>query len=404
MGNRSMFDGAALHNLRHAMVNRPGRGRVPIFISALMFLAAVPPEGAAAPYTFVSVADTTGPYKSVRPLAAIDDQGTVAFSASLDTGGNGIFIGPDPTSDAVAGVDGAYELGDEPSFGASGTVAFFALLRSGGSGFFTGPDPSTDTVVSTTGGAFTQFGSFLALNSLGGVAFTATAAGGSKGVFTGPDPVVDLVANTDGPFSDFSSTVAMNDGGLLAFYAQTDSGGMGIFSGPDASADAIATTDGPFAGFGAFPSLNNSGERLIFAHLDNGNTGLFRGYGSGLDVFVDDSGAYAGFGNRHALNDAGDVLFFATLDGGGLGLFSGPDPTNDRVIASNDPLFGSTVAQLAIGSQSLNSRGDVAFWYSLSSGTSGIGIALVPELPPSILLSLILAGLSLAKRCRVKLT
>ncbi len=42
------------------------------------------------------------------------------------------------------------------------------------------------------------------------------------------------------------------------------------------------------------------------------------------------------------------VVFLADLDDGGKGIFTGPDPISDKVIAIGDPLFGSTVTQLAI--------------------------------------------------------
>ena len=40
-------------------------------------------------------------------------------------------------------------LGSGPSINDAGAVAFFATLDAGGSGIFTGPDPTTDVVIRT---------------------------------------------------------------------------------------------------------------------------------------------------------------------------------------------------------------------------------------------------------------
>jgi hypothetical protein len=40
-----------------------------------------------------------------------------------------------------------------------------------------------------------------------------------------------------------------------------------------------------------------------------------------------------------------------------------------------DPLFGSTVTQVAVGRFSLSNRDQIAFFYALADGRSGIAIA-----------------------------
>lgn len=46
------------------------------------------------------IADNTGPFRTFGSgLPAINDAGTVAFLASLDEGGSGIFTGPNPVTD-----------------------------------------------------------------------------------------------------------------------------------------------------------------------------------------------------------------------------------------------------------------------------------------------------------------
>lgn len=72
------------------------------------------------------------------------------------------------------------------------------------------------------------------------------------------------------------------------------------------------------------------------------------------------------------------MTFGAELDGGGYGIFIGSDPVTDKVIATGDPLFGSTVTDLRFGG--LNNSGQIAFLAELTDGTEGIFVATpVPE-------------------------
>jgi hypothetical protein len=89
------------------------------------------------------------------------------------------------------------------------------------------------------------------------------------------------------------------------------------------------------------------------------NTGPFRTFGSGLP----------------AINDAGTVAFLASLDEGGSGIFTGPNPVTDKVIATGDSLFGSTVTSLGFNrfsSKGLNNAGQLTFFAQLADGSSGI--------------------------------
>ena len=63
----------------------------------------------------------------------------------------------------------------------------------------------------------------------------------------------------------------------------------------------------------------------------------------------------------------------------------------NEVIGSGDALFGSTITALQFSPTSLNDPGQVAFYYELANGTTGIAVANpVPE-PGSA--SLLLGGL-----------
>jgi hypothetical protein len=80
------------------------------------------------------------------------------------------------------------------------------------------------------------------------------------------------------------------------------------------------------------------------------------------------------------------VVFLAGLRSGGSGIFRGPDPVADVIIASGDPLFGSTVANVFFTEGGLNDNGQVAFVAQLEDGREVVVRAQpVPE-PSSLVL------------------
>jgi hypothetical protein len=80
------------------------------------------------------------------------------------------------------------------------------------------------------------------------------------------------------------------------------------------------------------------------------------------------------------------VAFLANLRGGGSGIFLGPEA--EEVIATGDPLLGSTVTGLSFFRDGLNDAGQVAFLATLADGRRVIvraDPAAVPE-PTSLTL------------------
>ena len=92
-----------------------------------------------------------------------------------------------------------------------------------------------------------------------------------------------------------------------------------------------------------------------------------------MQKIVDASGPFSAF-RSPAINDLGTVVFFGFLDAGPSGIFTGPDPVAHRVIATGDPLFGSTVTGLGFF-RGLNERNEVVFSFSLADGRNGIARA-----------------------------
>src|SRR5688572_29932780 len=69
------------------------------------------------------------------------------------------------------------------AIGNDGLVAFQAALRAGGSGIFTGQGGSVATIASTAAGRFSRFYSHPALDGQGGCCFYAELTAGGQGLF-----------------------------------------------------------------------------------------------------------------------------------------------------------------------------------------------------------------------------
>ena len=91
-----------------------------------------------------------------------------------------------------------------------------------------------------------------------------------------------------------------------------------------------------------------------------------------MTLIADTSGPFSDFLDAYfpGINKANQVAFVATLRAGGSGIFTGPDPLADKVIATGDPLLGSTVVRLGFF-RGLNDAGQIAFWATLANGSGG---------------------------------
>jgi len=98
-------------------------------------------SAAATSYTFTNIADTTGVFSNFsqfgEPIAA---DGTVAFFASLDGGGKGIFTGSGGTLTTIADstTEPLEDVSDNFAISAEGTVAFRLQPVNGSLTIFTG--------------------------------------------------------------------------------------------------------------------------------------------------------------------------------------------------------------------------------------------------------------------------
>ena len=158
--------------------------------------------------TIVADANTDGPngkFGDFQQEPSINDGNIVAYRAA-DALGVGIFTDERSTPTTVAHTSGLPFSGlDSPSLNNKGAVAFWATLDAGGNGIFTGPDPAEDKVIAVGDSLFGSEVTELVfgregLNSAGQVAFVATLADKTQGVYRAdPEPADDPVPPSDPP-------------------------------------------------------------------------------------------------------------------------------------------------------------------------------------------------------------
>jgi hypothetical protein len=115
------------------------------------------------------------------------------------------------------------------------------------------------------------------------------------------------------------------------------------------------------------PVLNDEGTAAFYRSFFDEASQQFvdeivTGSGDTLATVTDTRGESGSFGFRPpSLNNQGDVAFLATLDDGTTGIFVGPDPVEDRVIATGDTLDGAEVTGLTFCEEGLSNSGELAF-------------------------------------------
>ena len=151
-----------------------------------------------------------------------NNDGIVAFQASLQEGGSGAYVTDGATITVIAESGGGLlgEVCSHPDINHNGSSCFCASLRAGGSGVFVAYEGEIATIVDTSS-SFESFRGVL-LDGAGRIVFYATPRGGTLGVFSGHDPIADCLLSLGSPL--FGSTVAefvlnpvsINDAGQIA--------------------------------------------------------------------------------------------------------------------------------------------------------------------------------------------
>jgi len=199
---------------------------VPIFMAAVLCFA--PAVAEAGLYEFSTIADTTGQFFDFGMWPAINGSGQVIFTASLKTGGVGLYLSNGSTTTTIdyKTVGGLIDtLGGDQVINNSGEVAFIP-------GMLAFPETS---VLKWSGGAITT------------------------------------IADTSGPYSAFVDQPVVTNSGTVGFFGTTDSGQTGIWTGPDPIADKVVQTGDSING-SVLTDVAAFGWKLS----DNGNA-TFRG-------------------------------------------------------------------------------------------------------------------------------
>jgi hypothetical protein len=328
-------------------------------------------------YSFTLIADNDphSPY-SVVENGPINDQGALAFRAVLKSGGEGLFTRAMDgslgiiaiTSDLVRTFPAGFSINK------GGTVSFGADLRDGVRTIFTGSGQELTRLVDT--GPDSPFSDLLlpaaTINDAGAVAFRATLKSGGAGLFMvrpGEQPRSLYVSG--GPFTAFLSPADLQrNGETVAFRAILSTGAEGIFTGSGEATVTIVTTGEALSAV-SNGSINDAGTVAFRATLSAGGQAVLTGNGGPLTVIADTSGPFSSFFDNASINIAGTVAFAANLKDGGNGIFTGPDPAADKIVATGDPLFGSTVVSIdatPFPPRGLNNAGQLTFVAQLADG------------------------------------
>ena len=211
-------------------------------------------------YVGFDVGRGSGPF-SIYTLPAINDGGTVAFNASLDAGGSGIFTGDGLEISTIADTSGIFSYFSSPTINDGGTVAFNAGLDTGGSGIFTSNVQEISTIADTSG-LFDSFLSDVAFNESGKVAFEANLDNGINGIFTSANPLTDQVIALGDRLGNSTVTdlditrQGLNDSGQISFTATLADGTQAVYR-----ADPTAVPEPSSSAFFALAVLCMAGYR-----------------------------------------------------------------------------------------------------------------------------------------------
>jgi hypothetical protein len=338
-------------------------------------------QALSADFTFTNIADTNGQFSFVGLSPVINERGTVAFDADLDSGEYGIFRNDGGAITTIVDNKGVFStFGSRYALNDNGTVAFTAdldglNLQTGGRGLFTGSGGAINTIVDTNSPLFSNIYE-PAINNSGTVAFGASRDTGGLGIFTSNDGLITTISN------EGLRVPSINDNGTVAFFAVRNEGGTSVLIGSGGLTTTIADSSGSLS-INLSSAINNNDTVVFNADFDTGGNGIFINKGGTITNFVNTSGPFS-FVRGVSLNDNGEIAFGADLDAGGEGIFTGSDIVTDKVIATGDLLFGSTVTRLfAFSNNFLNNSGQIVFHAQLADGRRVITRAEPISKPPT---------------------
>lgn len=329
----------------------------------------------------ITTLDASG-YSSLSTVPGLSDSGELVFGALDDaTSAYGVYAAR--ADGSIITINGQNLLVGPPgpaSVSPNGTVAFRGV-----------DDQGEGLYRSSTGGGIliTIRGSSFGLSSVGDpstnnarqLAFTAVDdATGNTGVYAAnPDGSIITIFGEN--FLTSLSPPRISGSGTAAFSAVDSSGESGLYT--SRGGGVLLTIKGQSFGNGIASLDVNDNDDVVFAGVDDlGASGLFRADGGGFHGTID--WQYAGASiSTVGVNDGGlvavgvsslvrtgllDSIELTDLDGS----------FRSTLISVGDPLAGSTVSSLSFGPDGLNNENQLAFFASLSDGSSSLFIATIP--------------------------
>ena len=322
------------------------------------------------PYTFTKITDSVAtPAASGVQCVGINELGTVAVRLSNQA----IYRGRDAASFTMV-TPTSFSLcmsindNDEIAYTKAGVGPGTTILVKDAGGSVT-----TLATNTTAPALYTPSTVFPSLNNAGHAVYVAQSGFDFQIAIA---PVGTVVAQS--PPLTFASPSSMNDGDVVAFAGMDASAKAGLYRG--STVPLLQTGDSISSGVIVFsslqrPSVNNSGLMAFVGRHDIGGvTGIYGVYTTnGSSVSLVGTSPV----DNVSLNNTGSVVYRKTLSGGaGTGIYSGrPGLIDQEVIGQGDPLDGSTVQEAFIWAESLNDRGQVAFWAHLADGRQGVYVA-----------------------------
>lgn len=306
------------------------------------------------------IAETGARFSDFRPyVAAVADDGTVAFQAALAGGGQGIFTGAGGEVTAVCetATSPLRACTSHPAINAAGDVSWYAELDDGRGAVVAARAGALRTIAD---GRIGPLGP--TMNAAGIVAYRADGADGVARVLVGDGDATTVVAEARGAFAGFDGLPVVTDGGAVVFRAMLADGRHGIYRWAAGATTAVAETGAPFAELGRFPCAGAEDEVVFAARRTSGEPGVFAWRGGELTTAVDG----AAFDSiRGALATArGDLIYFATPPGGTLGIYC----HGERLLGHGEPLLGSTIDGFVLNPVSINARAQLALRVELAGG------------------------------------
>jgi hypothetical protein len=347
-------------------------------------------------YTYTNIIDSSGPLKTFDfLLPSINSKGEVVFHAEFPASGGqpageGIYVGDASGYRGIAVSGGTYrEFFANPAINDDGKVAFQATLTNGGEGVFVGDGKTmgNQTVATSASGRLFQFSLVirfsdygLAIDGTGRAVFRAQFQGTNRvGLFSGNGSAQETQlyppAGSQDQVVDVSP--AANSRGDVVFYASTGQLLRTTTTGGPFTVIATTAGDSPFAEFRGSFSINEAGVVAFAARLKSGAFGVYTTDGQSAPQPVVETTTHPQFSafRSASINNTGSVAFGADFKSGGSNIVViGPNGGRD-VLTSN--LFGSTITAFDtdLPPRALNDAGQVVFWYRLANGRQGLAVA-----------------------------